>query len=211
MGARNESGRLLSVIRLPSCEGGLTGGVRAAAGTLLIALGYLMLSQVLLQLFAQFAPELMVAVQDAQTLGYGDFSLATSILAGALAPALIEEFLFRGVVMTRLRAAGVGRWFSVIVQAAAFAVLHYSVVQNTSAFLAGLIFGAAALLSGSLVPGIVAHCINNTLLSLPGITVGIASALLSVPLLPACLFGLALVVMGLWALTACRCGSDCSK
>lgn len=83
-------------------------------------------------------------------------------LALAFASGLGEEVLFRGAIQNAL----FGGWIGVGLQALVFAALHP--VNDRRAwsyplfvFLGGLMFGATYHLTGSLVPGILAHYLHN--------------------------------------------------
>lgn len=83
----------------------------------------------------------------------------------ALASAVGEEIFFRGALQNAL-AQVAGPTAGWILQAAVFALGHPAPgragrLYLAWAFAAGLIFGALYLLSGSLVPGILAHFLYN--------------------------------------------------
>lgn len=80
----------------------------------------------------------------------------------ALASGLGEELLFRGAVQNAL----FGGWIGLGAQALVFAALHpvpdrKAWVYPFAVFLIGLMFGLSYHLTGSLIPGILVHYINN--------------------------------------------------
>ena len=80
--------------------------------------------------------------------------------AVALAP-LIEETMFRGVFFRALTPR-LGWVVAMFIASAVFALLHPQLPLGfLSIFVLGLVFNLAFALRGSLVPGIVAHSINN--------------------------------------------------
>ena len=79
----------------------------------------------------------------------------------ALLPAFLEELLFRGALLNVLRPYGDG--FAILTTAAFFAVIHCNFEQAPAAFLTGLLFGYAAVISGSVWPTVLAHFLNNAL------------------------------------------------
>jgi membrane protease YdiL (CAAX protease family) len=80
--------------------------------------------------------------------------------AVALAP-LIEETMFRGVFF-RAMTPKMGWVAAMFITSALFALLHPQLPFGfLSIFVLGLVFNMAFALRGSLVPGIVAHSINN--------------------------------------------------
>lgn len=83
------------------------------------------------------------------------------MLYGTLIPPLVEELLFRGVAIGVLR-----RWggtFAVVVSALLFGLYHGNIQQFVFAFLVGLILGWLRLRTGSLLPCMGLHMLNNGL------------------------------------------------
>jgi membrane protease YdiL (CAAX protease family) len=80
---------------------------------------------------------------------------------------LAEEVLFRGALQSLLASTlGLG-WLGVAIQALIFAAFHPVPDRRAWSyplfiFIAGLSFGGAYFLTGSLIPGILAHYLNNT-------------------------------------------------
>lgn len=80
------------------------------------------------------------------------------ICAAVMAP-LVEEFVFRGVIMQPLRRYGDS--FAVITTAVMFALVHGSPTNIIFAFLSGVAIGYAVIYSKSLWVGIIIHALNN--------------------------------------------------
>ncbi len=76
-------------------------------------------------------------------------------------PAVFEELMFRGVIMTSLRRFGDG--FAVVVSALLFGLLHGNLLQSINAFFLGLLLGYFAVKSGSVITAMVIHFANNLL------------------------------------------------
>lgn len=83
-----------------------------------------------------------------------------------LAP-LIEEFLMRGCMMKILKPYG--NWFAIITTSFMFGLMHNNLGQTLGAIVVGIFFGALAVETGSIYPGMILHCINNLLVCLLGI------------------------------------------
>ncbi len=82
-------------------------------------------------------------------------------VVGLLAP-LAEEMVFRGGVLRAL----LGRmrpWTAIAVSALLFCLVHANPAQMPHAFVAGLLLGWMYWRTGSVVPGIVFHWVNNSL------------------------------------------------
>ncbi len=84
-----------------------------------------------------------------------------SVAVIALLPALAEELVMRGVLLTSL-AARLGAALSVALTAALFAVIH-DPLRLAFAFVLGLVFGLVRLRTASLWPSVVVHATLNTL------------------------------------------------
>jgi membrane protease YdiL (CAAX protease family) len=115
----------------------------------------------------------------------GPFDAVTSVAVIALAPGLLEEMVFRGVLLPSFvdPFQALWDWISGSVQslrklapsptfgpAAAvaasafiFAAIHVDLYRFAFTFAMGLIFGTIRLRSGSLLPSVVAHVTLNTL------------------------------------------------
>lgn len=134
-------------------------------------------------------------------------SFAALVLVGAVVPGVLEELLFRGYVQTRF----VERWGTargIVFTAVLFGLWHLDVRQGLFAFGVGCFLGWGAHRAGSVVPGAMAHLLNNltsfvlarvyggeedTMSAVPAVIVGAAVVLV-------------LVVWALRALTAARPG-----
>ena len=90
----------------------------------------------------------------------GRLDLGTALVLVALLPAVAEEVTFRGVVLAGLRRSG-SRWIAVVGSALVFGLFHVNPYHVVAAFAVGLLLGWVALESGSLLPGILIHLVNN--------------------------------------------------
>ncbi len=90
-------------------------------------------------------------------------SLGTPLLLFALIPAICEELAFRGFIFAGLESGHTQR-SAIVLQALLFGFLHVllSLFQQLfNATLLGLVLGLLAVRSGSILPGIVFHLLNN--------------------------------------------------
>ena len=79
---------------------------------------------------------------------------------GLLAP-LAEEVVFRGAILKSL----LGRlspWTAIILSAVLFALIHFNPIQMPHAFLCGMLLGWMYWRTGSILPGIAFHWVNNS-------------------------------------------------
>ena len=75
---------------------------------------------------------------------------------------LVEEIIFRGLVLSRLR-KGMSNWLAVVVSALLFGACHGQIVWICYAFVIGLLLGLIALRSGSIWPSLLAHILFNAI------------------------------------------------
>jgi sodium transport system permease protein len=92
----------------------------------------------------------------------GRHAAAWTLLALALTPAICEEVLFRGFVLSGLRSR-MGAVSAVAGSALLFGLFHLNAAQFLFAVPAGLMLGALALRTRSLVPPMLLHLTNNLL------------------------------------------------
>lgn len=73
-------------------------------------------------------------------------------------PALIEEFLFRGVLLRSLRQFGDA--FALITSSVAFGLIHYSITKDMSGFVLGLILGYYVIRTGSVYTAVISRFLS---------------------------------------------------
>ena len=89
------------------------------------------------------------------------FGIILIFISSSIIPAVVEEILFRKVILERLLPYGID--FAVIISAAAFSLMHANPTQFLYAFSAGLFLGIITVKCGSVIPAITVHFANNTL------------------------------------------------
>ena len=85
------------------------------------------------------------------------------ILSITVMAPLVEELLFRGAIQGHLLRKGIKPLYAILISSALFGIIHMNPGQVPFAFAIGLIFGWLCYRTGSLVPGIIGHFINNTI------------------------------------------------
>jgi membrane protease YdiL (CAAX protease family) len=90
----------------------------------------------------------------------GPADLLLSLLVIAVLPALCEELVFRGVLLTSL-AAWRGSGLAVVLSAAAFGLVHFDPVRPLFALVLGLALGLLRVRTASLRPSAVVHAFFN--------------------------------------------------
>ena len=81
------------------------------------------------------------------------------VFTSVIAAPLFEEYLFRGVCMMGLKRYGNG--FSILVTSFLFALMHGNIPQAVPIFFFSLILCYADIRTGSLLPGLIFHIVNN--------------------------------------------------
>ena len=76
---------------------------------------------------------------------------------------LVEELLFRGAIQGYMLRKGMKPLNAILIASAIFGIVHMNPIQIPFAFAIGLIFGWLYYRTGSVVPGIVGHFINNSI------------------------------------------------
>jgi membrane protease YdiL (CAAX protease family) len=87
------------------------------------------------------------------------FELVIFILTIAVLPAIFEELMFRGLLLTSLN--GQGNLAKILTVALCFACYHCSVTQFFYQFIFGIFLSVLAIYSKSVIPCIITHFINN--------------------------------------------------
>ncbi len=96
-----------------------------------------------------------------------DFSLVFSISMLALTPAVCEEFLFRGYVQRQAERA-MGAVQGILFSGIVFGLYHLRLTQALALSVLGVYLAWITWRSGSIVPAIVVHLVNNALAAVLG-------------------------------------------
>lgn len=83
------------------------------------------------------------------------------IFAVVILPPLVEETVFRGLIMHYLKSAGICFWIVNLIQALLFGIYHGNLIQGLYAFCIGLLLGYLAVRYDSLIIPIVVHALFN--------------------------------------------------
>lgn len=77
-----------------------------------------------------------------------------------LMPGICEEMLFRGYFLRAYQEKGVKE--SVIYTAFLFGIFHFNLFNFMGPFILAIVFGYMTLMTGSIIPAIIGHVVNNT-------------------------------------------------
>lgn len=134
---------------------------RASAGSLIVLMSVALTGNFAVMLLTPVLERLWgLAGFTAQAAAGGDETI-TPLLAlyVCVAGPVLEELIYRGVVMRRLLP---GPRRAILLSALCFGLMHHDLYQGMSAFLGGLVFGYAALRYG-LAASIGLHITSNTI------------------------------------------------
>lgn len=107
----------------------------------------------------ELMPDLTNLVEkEMQELVHNDLGYFTLCL---FAP-FVEETVFRGAVLRTLLPRMKSRWGAIAISAALFSLVHMNPAQMPFAFTAGLLLGWLYSRTGSILPGVAYHWVNNT-------------------------------------------------
>jgi membrane protease YdiL (CAAX protease family) len=144
--------RLVALQRIP---------LTTAIGALLVGVSFWYLEVRLLVPIAErwlSGQETSEAIEEA--LFPPDIPIGVLILLVSVFPALCEELLFRGALLRAFRPR-LGAVGAVLLSAALFAIMHVYPAQMLPTFVFGLVLGALALRSGSVVTSMLVHLVHN--------------------------------------------------
>ena len=85
------------------------------------------------------------------------------IISIAIMAPLVEELLFRGAIQGYMLRKGIKPLHAILIASAIFGIVHMNPIQIPFAFAIGMIFGWLYYRTGSVVPGIIGHFINNSI------------------------------------------------
>ena len=88
---------------------------------------------------------------------------AFGIISITIMAPLVEELLFRGAIQGYMLRKGIKPLNAILIASAIFGIVHMNPIQIPFAFAIGLIFGWLYYRTGSVVPGIIGHFINNSI------------------------------------------------
>lgn len=92
------------------------------------------------------------------------WNLLPALLVIAVLPAIFEETIFRGILSRQMHENGWGLLYTVLISGALFSLFHHNPEQTLYQFVCGCCLTLVAIRSGSVLPTICAHFVNNALI-----------------------------------------------
>lgn len=130
--------------------------------TLLIAVAFVFVEHsvyALLDVYRLFSDE----TEQANDLSQRYFAEIAGILYGGIFGPIAEEIGFRGVLLGGLLKTRCRPWLAILISALVFGLLHGIWVHFFGAMLFGIMVGWLYWRTGSIIPGIIIHVVNNSL------------------------------------------------
>ncbi len=110
-------------------------------------------------------PQVLVDLEQQQTQMIesflkSDFNIMLAIFHVALVPAICEEILYRGFALRLLQRTKT-IWVSILITGIIFGLYHLRLSQFIPLALIGIFLGWITVRSGSIIPAVIAHFVNN--------------------------------------------------
>ena len=126
-----------------------------------LGFGLLQMSSIVMTVIALAAPKWMENYQNLiDNSGVTEYSV-TWLIGTLILPPLVEEMIFRGMIMGYIQRAGAGFVVANLVQAVLFGVFHQNLVQGIYTALFGLVLGYVADRYGTLFASMFLHMTFN--------------------------------------------------
>ncbi|MEE3467442.1 MAG: ABC transporter permease subunit/CPBP intramembrane protease [Eubacterium sp.] len=138
-----------------------TGRLRAWGGGLLLGIGMIGIGMVFASLMIQLFPEEGTSVSTQLTDLFNGPALWVWVVV-SVCPAICEEMLFRGYVLSAFRER-YPMWVSIIGVGVFFGIYHTSLVRFPTTALFGATLAYIVCRTGSIFPGMVVHWLNNSI------------------------------------------------
>lgn len=107
-------------------------------------------------------PTVMVDdVNNQYSMLFENTNIFVAILSTAVTTGIVEEIIFRGLVLSRLK-KGMRRGVAVVFSALIFGMFHGALLAVAYAVVVGIVFGLLAERHNSIIPSIVCHIFFNT-------------------------------------------------
>lgn len=128
-------------------------------GSVMLAMGFCYTANVAVSMLHARLQSILPFSQPEVEMPNGILGFILATLSVAVAPALFEEFLFRGAIMGSL--LKYGKSFAIFTSAIIFSLVHGNLVQIPFAFMVGLVLGFIALKTNSIWTAVIVHFLNN--------------------------------------------------
>ncbi len=122
------------------------------------------LADILVTNFSFFRVENTVSFETSSSTPVEDILNIVSI---SIIPPIAEEFMFRGIILNKLRPYGDA--LAIVISSVLFSILHGNIVQIPFTFPVGLALAFITVKTDSLLPAIISHFVINFMSALPSV------------------------------------------
>ena len=134
--------------------------VREFFGSILLVIGAFPISLILVALTAIIFPWSTSEAADLSSFIYGNLNYPLAILAIALMPAICEEAIHRGAILSNFR--GLKRdWVIVLIMGLMFGINHMSVLRFLTTMFLGMVLSFVVVKKNNILLSIMMHFMNN--------------------------------------------------
>ena len=135
--------------------------VKTVGSIVFLGIGLQLFTNLLMQIIYMIAPSALDEYAAlVETVGIGQANVVSLLATVILAP-IVEEIMFRGVTMQLAGKAGAGFLLANLIQAVAFGIYHFNLIQGIYATILGLVLGYVAYKYDSIYPSILLHLAYN--------------------------------------------------
>ncbi len=129
-------------------------------GVILFVIGMMIVVEYVISALSVLFPVWLAEFMElSDASGLDDMTVTTILYAGIFGP-IVEELGFRGISTEYLK-RGFGFWWTCIIQAVLFGVMHMNALQGCSAFVIGLGLGYVYLKTGNIIITMILHMVYN--------------------------------------------------
>ena len=136
--------------------------VREVIGCILLILGAFPLSMVLVAITGTIFPQSVTEVGDLNSFLYESMNYPLAVLVVALMPAICEEAIHRGAILSNFRSLK-RDWVIVLIMGLFFGINHLSVLRFLTTALLGLLLSYVVVKKNNIILSMLMHFTNNFL------------------------------------------------
>lgn len=135
--------------------------VKTLGSILFLGIGLQLFTNLFLQIAYILVPDTLEQYAAlVETVGIGQVN-GVSLLATVILAPIVEEIIFRGVTFRIAKRAGAGFLLANLIQAAAFGIYHFNLIQGIYAVMLGLVLGYVTEKYESVYPAVLLHLSYN--------------------------------------------------
>ncbi len=132
------------------------------AGSVLLFVGAFLLENIVSTALYHFFPQAFADTNAGllDVLGGHNFWIALAVVA--FTPAICEEMMFRGFILSGFRSK-YNKWTAIVMSSFIFGVYHTSLIRLVPTMMLGICFAMIVYYTGSIIPAMMMHCLNNAI------------------------------------------------